>query len=87
MHLVVRNRMSRFFPEYDAVVAAIRAGDDVAASQAMRGPCSTLPITFPEDETFDVGLDTRTPLALVDYRYDVPFRFTGKIDNLTVQLN
>ena len=26
----------------------------------------TTPITFPEDETFDVGLDTRTPLALVE---------------------
>ena len=31
----------------------------------------TTPITFPEDETFDVGLDTRTGVALVEYRYDV----------------
>lgn len=46
----------------------------------------TTPITFPEDESFDVGLDTRTPLALVEYRYDVPFRFTGTIDRLTVKL-
>jgi hypothetical protein len=46
----------------------------------------TTPITFPEDETFDVGLDTRTPLALVEYRYDVPFKFTGKIDKLTFKL-
>ena len=43
----------------------------------------TTPITFPEDETFDVGLDTRTPLALIEYRYDAPFKFTGKIDKLT----
>ena len=28
----------------------------------------TTPITFPEDETFDIGQDTRTPLALVEYR-------------------
>ena len=44
------------------------------------------PITFPEDESFDVGLDTRTGVALVEYRYDVPFKFTGKIDKLTFQL-
>jgi len=46
----------------------------------------TTPITFPEDETFDIGQDTRTPLALVEYRYDVPFKFTGKIDKLTFKL-
>ena len=46
----------------------------------------TTPVTFPEDESFDVGLDTRTPLALIEYRYDVPFRFTGKIDKLTVNV-
>ena len=45
------------------------------------------PITFPEDETFDVGQDTRTPLALVEYRYDPPFRFTGKINKLTIALD
>ena len=46
----------------------------------------TMPITFPEDESFDVGLDTRTGVALVEYRYDVPFEFTGKIDKLTFDL-
>jgi arylsulfatase A-like enzyme len=44
------------------------------------------PITFPEDETFDVGLDTRTGVALLEYRYDPPFKFTGKIDRLTLEL-
>ena len=44
------------------------------------------PILFPEDETFDVGEDTRTGVALVEYRYDVPFKFTGKIDKLTFKL-
>ena len=47
----------------------------------------TTPITFPEDESFDIGQDTRTPLALVEYRYDVPFKFTGKIDKLTFELD
>jgi arylsulfatase len=44
------------------------------------------PILFPEDETFDVGEDTLTGVALVEYRYDVPFKFTGKIDKLTFKL-
>jgi arylsulfatase len=46
----------------------------------------TTPVTFPEDETFDIGEDTRTPLALVEYRYDVPFKFTGTINKLTFKL-
>ena len=47
----------------------------------------TTPITFPEDETFDVGQDTRTGVAMLEYRYDVPFKFTGKIDKLTFKLD
>jgi hypothetical protein len=46
----------------------------------------TTPITFPEDETFDIGQDTRTGVAFFEYRYDVPFKFTGKIDKLTFRL-
>ena len=46
----------------------------------------TTPITFPEDETFDIGQDTRTGVALVKYRYDPPFKFTGKINKLTFKL-
>jgi arylsulfatase A-like enzyme len=43
----------------------------------------TIPFLLPPDETFDVGVDTRTP---VDRSYDIPFRFTGKIDELTFKL-
>jgi hypothetical protein len=46
----------------------------------------TTPITFPEDETFDIGQDTRTGVAMVEYRYDVPFKFTGQINKLTFHL-
>ena len=46
----------------------------------------TTPITFPEDETFDIGQDTRTGVAMIEYRYDVPFKFTGTINKLTVNL-
>jgi hypothetical protein len=44
------------------------------------------PVTFPEDETFDVGQDTRTGVAMIEYRYDPPFKFTGKIHKLTFKL-
>jgi hypothetical protein len=44
------------------------------------------PITFPEDETFDIGEDTRTGVAMLEYRYDPPFTFTGKINKLTFKL-
>ncbi len=47
---------------------------------------NTTPIMFPEDEDFDIGQDTRTPVALIEYRYDCPFKFTGKIDKLTFDL-
>jgi arylsulfatase A-like enzyme len=36
------------------------------------------------DETFDVGVDTRTSVNEKDYQ--VPFQFNGKIDKLTVKL-
>lgn len=36
MQLQVRNRMARSLAEHDAVVAAIRAGDDEAAAEALR---------------------------------------------------
>ena len=46
----------------------------------------TTPIMFPEDESFDVGQDTRSGVALVEYRYDPPFKFNGKIDKPTFKL-
>ncbi len=57
-------------------------GKEVARNSIDHG----IPVTFPEDETFDVGLDTRTGVALLEHRYDTPFRFTGKIDKLTFEL-
>jgi len=43
----------------------------------------TIPFLMPADETFDVGVDTRTP---VDSSYEIPFRFNGKIEKLTFKL-
>jgi arylsulfatase A-like enzyme len=44
----------------------------------------TVPLTLPWDETFDIGMDTGTPVDDADYH--VPFRFNGKIDKLTVSV-
>jgi arylsulfatase len=56
---------------------------DGRAVDAKRIP-KTMPFVFPEDETFDVGVDTRTPID--DRDYQVPFRFTGKLAKLTVEM-
>jgi arylsulfatase len=44
----------------------------------------TIPYLMTIDETFDVGVDTRTGVEDADYQ--IPFRFTGTIDKLTVAL-
>jgi arylsulfatase A-like enzyme len=44
----------------------------------------TIPILMAIDESFDIGVDTRT--GVDDLEYQVPFRFGGKIDKLTYNL-
>ena len=55
-------------------------GKEVARQQMEH----TLPFTLQWDETFDVGMDTGTPVD--DKDYQVPFRFTGKLNKVTVNL-
>ena len=43
----------------------------------------TIPIRISLDEGLDVGEDTGTP---VTPSYDVPFKFTGKIEKVTIDL-
>ena len=43
----------------------------------------SIPLMMTIDETFDIGVDTRTG---VDDSYELPFRFTGTIDKLTFKL-
>ena len=45
----------------------------------------TVPLILQWDETFDIGADTGTPVD--DRDYQVPFKFTGKINKLTVALD
>jgi arylsulfatase len=46
----------------------------------------TIPFIFQWDETFDIGIDTGTPVAFIDHEYSLPFRFTGKMHKLTFKL-
>jgi arylsulfatase A-like enzyme len=44
----------------------------------------TIPFLMAIDETFDVGVDTRTPVD--DKDYQVPFAFNGKVNKVTINL-
>jgi arylsulfatase len=43
----------------------------------------TIPFLMSLDESLDIGADTRTP---VDDSYNLPFRFTGNINKLTIEV-
>ena len=45
---------------------------------------ATIPFMISLDESFDVGVDTRR--GMDDNDYEPPFRFTGKLDKLTIKL-
>jgi arylsulfatase len=55
-------------------------GKEVATQKMER----TIPVTLQWDESFDIGADTGTPVGDKDYR--VPFKFTGNLASLTVEL-
>src|SRR6266478_4814580 len=59
----------------------LRVDGQVVATQKQPNSIAFLQVA---DETFDVGLDTRTSVNEKDYQ--VPFAFNGKIDKLTVKL-
>jgi arylsulfatase len=45
---------------------------------------NTIPFLITVGESFDVGVDTRT--GVDDNDYQPPFRFTGKLNKLTIKL-
>ena len=45
----------------------------------------TIPFTLQWDENLDVGSDTGTPVNDADYK--VPFKFTGKINKITLTVD
>jgi arylsulfatase len=44
----------------------------------------TIPLVMQWDENFDIGADTGTPVA---NEYQVPFRFSGKLNKLTLKID
>jgi hypothetical protein len=56
-------------------------GKDVATQTMER----TLPFILQWDESLDVGSDTGTPVNDADYQ--VPFKFTGKLNKITLTIN
>jgi len=44
----------------------------------------SIPNRFTLDETLDIGFDTGTP---VTEAYEMPFAFTGKLDEVAIDLN
>jgi arylsulfatase len=54
-------------------------GSQVAQGRIER----TVPLRVTLDESLDVGEDTGTPVNL---SYDVPFKFTGKLNKLVIEL-
>ena len=65
-----------------------KGGTGVLSVDGTEVASKTIPHTIPFvetiDETFDVGVDTRT--GVEDNDYQPPFRFTGRVDKLTVKL-
>jgi arylsulfatase len=55
-------------------------GKEVARNSMER----SVPFILQWDENFDIGADTGTPVA---NDYQVPFRFTGKLDKLTLTID
>ncbi len=65
-----------------------KGGTGVLSVDGKEVDSKTIPHTIPSitdvDESFDVGVDTR--LSVEDKDYQPPFRFTGKLDKLTIKL-
>jgi arylsulfatase A-like enzyme len=65
-----------------------KGGSGILSVDGQQVDTKTIPHTIPFlmaiDETFDVGVDTRT--GVNDSDYQVPFRFNGKLNKLTVNL-
>jgi arylsulfatase A-like enzyme len=60
----------------------LKVDGKVVATQTME---RTLPLILQWDETFDIGADTGTPVDDDDYK--VPFKFTGKLNKLTITID
>src|SRR5262249_18229761 len=60
----------------------LKGGGKEGARQKMG---DTHPVIMQWDENFDIGADTGTPVD--DQDYQVPFKFTGTLDKLTLKID
>jgi arylsulfatase A-like enzyme len=60
----------------------LKVDGKIVATQKME---KTIPMTLQWDENFDVGADTGTPVD--DRDYQVPFKFNGKLNKMTLTIN
>jgi arylsulfatase len=63
-------------------VGVLKVDGNVVATEKME---HTVPVILQWDDTFDIGEDTGTPVD--DRDYQVPFKFTGKIEKLTIAVD
>ena len=52
---------------------------------AQREILQTIPVRFSLDETFDIGMDTGTPVV-EKYVDKMPFKFTGTLKKVVIEL-
>src|SRR5262249_59592104 len=62
-------------------IGVLKVDGKEVARQAME---RTIPFILQWDENFDIGADTGTPVA---EDYQVPFKFTGTLDKLTLTID
>jgi arylsulfatase A-like enzyme len=60
----------------------LKVDGQAVATQKME---QTIPLILQWDENLDVGADTGTPVS--DQDYQIPFRFTGKLDKITLTID
>ncbi|NES69167.1 MAG: hypothetical protein F6K24_30040 [Okeania sp. SIO2D1] len=73
---------------YAGATVSLYASSDSATDQFItEGQVkASLPYRMTQDENFVVGFDTQTPVS-EEYVDDMPFKFTGTLNNLTVELD
>ncbi|WP_112662007.1 arylsulfatase [Microvirga flavescens] len=65
-----------------SATGVLKVDDKVVATQKME---RTIPLILQWDESLDIGSDTGTPVD--DKDYQVPFKFTGTLNKVTIDLN
>jgi hypothetical protein len=78
----IRNQYYEHLDQGRSGTGYLKVDGEVVATQMME---KTVPMLMQWCESFDVGADTGSPVA--DEDYQPPFRFTGKLDKLTLTID